>query len=36
MYAIIECIHSYKMRLALWQKKMGRLEDEYIPPSTGI
>ena len=31
-----ECIHSYKMRLALWQKKMGRLEDEYIPPSDGI
>lgn len=31
-----ECIHSYKMRLALWQKKMNRLEDEYIPPINGI
>ena len=30
-----ECIHSYKMRLALWQKKMFRLEDEYIPPTSG-
>ena len=27
-----ECIHSYKMRLALWQKKVDKLEDEYIPP----
>ncbi len=31
-----ECIHSYKMRLALWQKKMDKLEDEYIPPPAGI
>ncbi|MBR2509189.1 MAG: methylenetetrahydrofolate reductase C-terminal domain-containing protein [Lentisphaeria bacterium] len=31
-----ECIHSYKMRLALWQKKMDKLEDVYIPPIDGI
>ena len=31
-----ECIHSYKMRLALWQKKVDKLEDEYIPPTGEI
>lgn len=31
-----ECIHSYKMRLALWQKKVDKLEDEYIPPPSEI
>lgn len=31
-----ECIHSYKMRIALWLKKMDKLEDEYIPPKNGL
>lgn len=26
-----ECIHSYMMRLAMWQKSINTLEDDYLP-----